>query len=559
MSNDFVQYLNSLHNGSASNQNAIAEMQIASPYFASIQVKRRIVSFLKKKIENKEFVILTGHAGDGKTTLLAQVLEELGRSQSKLKDLDTVDCGFQFHYVKDFSELTRAEQIQELKQCFGFNGASLIIANTGPLLNAFKALTGKEGIESELLEAMDSSAGEEINITELGKVFILNIARIDNTDFIRPFISNLIADAHWTACKNCPASNNCPVLFNQQILKENTDRAISFIKNSYVWLQEYDRRATIRQITAHLTYAMTGGLSCHQIMKNAVPKLRYRYLFSNLFFGYVDNTPAKDAAQIRCITLVNSAGFDKKQTVVDYDLFNKTDYNLYFSAPVASLFTQILQGGNYISPENSQAVIKRAYLFFGQNSPEKNREQMKQTFSEWFDTYMDIRDRGMKPKDWLRKAICKSINALFVGEELDDSFPYINLTLRRNNEQTCNVQLLAGQINIDDVRLKVVPIKTISSASQWRLELQTGNVNFPIGLPLLNYFAEIHRGIIMTDIDPLLSNGIDSLKAQLLSNHAAHKEENEDEDEHAVRLIYMCGNQWRKRTLLISNHSVDHE
>ncbi len=558
MKNDFVQYLNSLHNGSASNQNAIAEMQIASPYFASTQVKRKIVDFLKEKVENKQFIILTGHAGDGKTTLLAQVLDALDCTQKKLSSYGKVNCGFDFYYVKDFSELTREDQMQKLSDCFSFDGASLVIANTGPLLNAFKLLTGDEETESTLLDAMDSSTGEQLTIAGYGDVFVLNIARIDNTDFIRPFINNLVADKHWDTCKNCPVAETCPIFFNRNILKDNADRAIKFIENSYLWLQEYDRRATIRQITAHLTYAITGGLSCYRVVKNASPKYRYKYLYSNLFFGYIGNQLAKDATQIRCIQLINSIGFDKKQTIVDYDLFNKFDYDLYFSAPIASLFTQVLQGGSFISPESSQPILKRAYLFFGQNSQEKNDEQMKQTFSEWFDTYLAARQNGKKPKDWLRKAICKSINTLFVGEELDDSLSHINLTLRRNNEQTCNVQLLVGQINVDDVKLKVVPINTISGSLQYRLELQTGSVNFPISLPLLNYFEEIHRGIIMTDIDPLLSNGIDSLKAQLLSSHAAHHED-EDDDEHVVRLIYMCGNQWRKRALQIGEHSVDHE
>jgi len=558
MKNDFVQYLNSLHNGSASNQNAIAEMQIASPYFASIQVKRQIVDFLKEKVEDKQFIILTGHAGDGKTTLLAQILDALGCTQKKLKPVDTVNCSFDFHYVKDFSELTHEKQKQELSDCFRFDGASLVIANTGPLLHAFKKLTDDEEVESILLDAMDSSTGEQLTIAGYGNVFILNIARVDNTDFIRPFINKLVADVHWNTCKNCPVAETCPMLFNRNILKDNADRAIKFIENSYIWLQEYDRRATIRQITAHLSYAITGGLSCYRVAKYANSMNRYQYLYSNLFFGYIGNQPAKDAAQIRCIHLFNSIGFDKKQTVVDYDLFNKSDYKLYFSAPVASLFTQVLQDGSYVSPENSQPVLKRAYLFFGQNSQEKNDEQMKQTFSEWFDTYLEARQNGKKPKDRLRKAICKSINALFVGGELDDSLSHINLTLRRNNEQTCNVQLLAGQINVDDVKLKVVPIDTISGSLKYRLELQTDSVNFPIGLPLLNYFEEIHRGIIMTDIDPLLSNGIDSLKAQLLSSHASHQEE-DDDDEHVVRLIYMCGNQWRKRALQIGEHSVDHE
>ncbi|MEF9880016.1 MAG: hypothetical protein RR975_11415, partial [Clostridia bacterium] len=74
-----------------------------------------------------------------------------------------------------------------------------------------------------------------------------------------------------------------------------------------------------------------------------------------------------------------------------------------------------------------------------------------------------------------------------------------------------------------------------------------------ITLPLLNYFYEIYRGIIITDIDPLLSNGIDSLKAQLLSSYSKATDENE------VPLVYLSGNRWVKRKLIVNDHSIDHD
>ena len=117
MTNSFVAYLNSLHNDQSSNQNAIAEMHIKSPFFSSTQVERPLISYLCDQLKNEKFVVLTGHAGDGKTTLLAQVLDELGVPQPELLKKGTVDCGFTLRYIKDFSELTAEEQKQELQEC----------------------------------------------------------------------------------------------------------------------------------------------------------------------------------------------------------------------------------------------------------------------------------------------------------------------------------------------------------------------------------------------------------------------------------------------------------
>ncbi len=192
--NPYVDYLNTLHNGNAANQNAIGEMQISSPYFAATQVKRPLVDFIKKKVLDGCFVILTGHAGDGKTTLLAQVLDELGKRQDVLYPSADIDCGsISVHYVKDFSELTHEKQDKELYTCFHRAEPSILIANTGPLLGAFDRLDDND-YESMLLDILDLPAGGSMSIENQGDVFLLNIARVDNIDFIRPYINNLIEE-----------------------------------------------------------------------------------------------------------------------------------------------------------------------------------------------------------------------------------------------------------------------------------------------------------------------------------------------------------------------------
>ena len=551
--NTFVDYLNSLHNGNAANQNAIGEMQISSPFFTSTQVKRPLVDFIKNKVVNGEFIILTGHAGDGKTTLLAQVLEALGYKQDELLPSADIDCGSQvIHYIKDFSELTREMQDTELFSCFHRQGTSILIANTGPLLRAFSDLDQND-YEAELLDLMDLPSGGYINVDNIGKAFLLNIARVDNTDFIKPYLGNLVAKCNWSDCEQCPYAHKCPIYFNRNMLAEKLTRASEFIEKVYIWLQEYDHRATIRQITAHLTYSITGGLNCAAVANHCADTWRYRYLFSNLFFGCDANRLRGGAKQIRGIQLVNEAKFDAKPTSVDYDLFNKNQYAYFYPAELARVFEDAFIKHHHSDAGVVQAVLKRAYLFFGQSTAEKDAAQTKETFSEWFDVYLRIKKNGEKPKEVYKKSICNAINTLFVGETLDDTADHIDLTLRRNNEQTSNVQLLSGRISTDNISLKCEPYDTVSGQKQYHLVFSTGKVNYRINLPLLNYFCEIYHGIIITDIDPMLSNGIDSLKAQLLSNYPASYDDNE------VPLVYLSGNKWMKRKLIVGEHSIDHD
>ena len=177
MANPFVDFLNTLHNEKGSNQNAIAEMQVGSSWFAEMQVKRDIIDFLRTKIEAGQCVILTGHAGDGKTTLLAQVLQALELQVSVLQSIGDISVPVSLHYVKDFSELKQDVQDEQLQICVTRDGASLLIANTGPLLNSFKRMLGDE-CESRLLDAMDAPAGGMFRVSDQHEVFILNIARV---------------------------------------------------------------------------------------------------------------------------------------------------------------------------------------------------------------------------------------------------------------------------------------------------------------------------------------------------------------------------------------------
>lgn len=555
MANGFVEFLNSIQNYGSSNQNAIAEMAIKSPYFKQIQVHRQIISYLHDKIDNNEFIILTGHAGDGKTTLLSQVASSFDVNLTSLDPVGSINLGDKtLSYAKDFSELTYDVQDEIIRNAFKNDSPVLLIANTGPLMNSFKRIC-PDCSETDILSAMDIPAGKEIYYSDLGKVYILNIARVDNTDFIVPFLRNILQDDLWKDCEVCPHKESCHIISNRNILQNRFPTASRTIKDFYVWLQEYDKRATIRQMTAHFAFSLTGGMTCKDVAKRANQNMKYDYLFSNLFYGCKGARLLQDSQNLECVNLINEEGFDKKPTTIDYRLFNDRDYNALFVSPLSELLDSSINGGVFRNPDDVQVIVKRAYLFFGTGSNEEREEQRKQTFSEWYDTYLDLRSNGGHPVGKMKESICQAINTLFIGEMItgEESHSVINLTLRRNNEQTCNVQLLCGRIDTDQISLKCVPEDTIAGYTQYRLVLHYKDLNYTIGLPLLNYFNEIHKGIILTDIDPLLSNGIDSLKAELLERCEKKHDDNE------VPVVYLHGNRWRRRKLIINEHSIDHD
>ena len=90
--NDFVNYLNGLHNYFAQNQNAYGERNITSHFYHKIMVTIDICDYIISLITNKDphIIILTGHAGDGKTSIMYQVLERLGVSAADLTPVQEV-------------------------------------------------------------------------------------------------------------------------------------------------------------------------------------------------------------------------------------------------------------------------------------------------------------------------------------------------------------------------------------------------------------------------------------------------------------------------------------
>ena len=76
----YIDYVNSLHNYNAQNENAYGEKNVDSPYFEEVMVRVGLCDYIKDNLTEKEphIVILTGHAGDGKTSIMYQVLTDLG-------------------------------------------------------------------------------------------------------------------------------------------------------------------------------------------------------------------------------------------------------------------------------------------------------------------------------------------------------------------------------------------------------------------------------------------------------------------------------------------------
>ena len=180
--NGFVDYLNSTNNVGGNSTGSLAESQVKSEYYDKVKVERRIGNYITDSIisNNHRTYILTGHAGDGKTSILVQVLKSLGYIQPG-EGLEREKEYSNFFYVKDMSEIAEENQVASLRKAIDMphmGKSGLLISNTGPLIKSFVAMIEEDRkkagqqlsriekieIQNKLLTQLDKNKDTAISI-----------------------------------------------------------------------------------------------------------------------------------------------------------------------------------------------------------------------------------------------------------------------------------------------------------------------------------------------------------------------------------------------------------
>ena len=554
MGNEFISYLNSMNNASGDNINALAEAQVTNKYYSSIRVDRKLGKFIQNKITNgeKKTYIITGHAGDGKTSILVQILKDLNLLEEgeglKIEDIKSKG-DINVMYVKDMSELSEQQQLDLLKKSLNapeVDASSILISNTGPLIKSFVKLLGtseelKDEIEDILLKQLDSNKCEEINICG-NKFYLINIARIENIGFVREIINKICNESLWQECNGCEKEEFCPIYFNRKCVLENKERVISFIEMYYRWLQENDKRITIRQMLSQISFAFTGNVNCSDITKYYNNKYaKFNFNFANLFFGYKGIQKIDDSNQIRGIELIEK--LDDCSVEEDYEIVVKENFN-YFNDSIAYVIKDIWsqyskQIDKFSENEENEIVdkqhsirkaIRRFFLIYGLSEDKRELNKLyNKVYGEVFSQYINAITETMSKRE--RKKFAKIIyEALYIKNigvpPSDRSDLY--LTLTRNDGSFQSVLLLLAKANEKDLEVKQVSrnveIEDVEKSYLLKLKIRNDD-EFNLTLPLMMYFYSVVNGEISTEINPSLSHGLAELNAKLIKNFREDIEE----------------------------------
>ena len=570
MKNGFVSYLNTMHNASGSNEHAIAENNINSKdnYSKTILFERNITEKIIEKLCKGmgKVVILTGHAGDGKTSILQEIVRRCTGKEmdsEKLQDEFVYENNRHIHYVKDMSEHEREEQIQIFREAMEGvkkEESVILISNTGPLFHSLQELGMGEERIIELLDTTELKENEE-NFRDYEKVpiVVVNLALFDNSDIIGKFLEKTLQEELWSNCQSCEKREYCPICFNQENMRENKEQIMNFCEWYYRWNFEHGERFTVRQILAHLSYAITGNLNCENIAKLPGGRNQKRILyntFSNLFFGYHYekglSIPDVDALQIKPIALVQRQKLDTRKIPAEYALFVQN--NLYIFRPKMEELLESCKEGQIGMLEEKKEyfrVMKRAYFMYHQKGEQENLDIQKAVFSEMFSDYMQLQNSERIRKDIImniKRIAFQGLHVLFMGVPADED-DKIYLTARRRGRMMQNVQISQGVIYKGDLEICIDVKENMTNGKKEKvIQLFYNNEYMELKLPVLEYFKELESGLIQNKIDPRLSQGVENIKAKL---YQARRKNRED-----LTIIYFDGRKFQKTEVIVDESEI---
>ena len=399
----FINYLNALLRIHGGNENALAEFQAQNPLFARIAVEHPLEEDIIKDLQKgTHCVILTGHAGDGKTTLAFAVYRKLlglhpGQSfpESGQSCINFSIEGHNALLIKDLSEQERHNHGDLMQSLLDSDTRSLLVSNTGALLEFFRSQEPDKPkrlqLESDLLTSLSKERDDRFTFKDR-KFKIYNLALRDNLPLAKAVLDKMLAPELWEKCETCQHSSNCPVNFNRSCLADENNPARQRMFLAYRRLQAYGSRLTMRQLSEHLAYCLTGGLNEQCLCRaTALPKKCNTVHLYNLFFGGPHAKPDSLVADMAAIRAIQQQQLGMHPLpCMDKKLWHVLPVNgetLGISEQVLPFFKQLTQRGStqkYPLRSAEARLQTRRLLFFCADPSETSEPSLRERLQKEF-------------------------------------------------------------------------------------------------------------------------------------------------------------------------------
>lgn len=547
MENPFVAYLNTLQGTDGNNKGSLAEAQARNPLFKELRVHHPLAEEILSELTGNDggHVILTGHAGDGKSTLALEVIRALRNLppddplRDGLKKRESIPCnGRTIIIIKDLSECTAEDRAALVEDLFrpGSTDRFLLVSNTGALLSLFRENRERTGedvgtIEDRLLDAMDSDTRQAFAFGPL-TFGVHNLARKDNLDLGMQMLARMVHSPQWAPCKECPVSDSCPLRMNRDLLAKHYELAANRIRLLYFRAYAYGERLTMRQMAAHFSFLLTGGATCRELsaqVESGAEIRPERHLFTNLFWGDNGEREYPQAVrQLHAVSVMLEQGFNTRFSPRQERRF----WNFGGSSPLAVTdpeladFESRVRGGKKASlPDQAAALVRRQYrrlVYFLGTAPNGEKEGFEEFLSTFLDSprLLDVMGWRETPETFKAKSLVVPIYCV-LQEEFSGMRPpdgtnkagtlYITLN-RRESEVRQSVQLVLSKFDFHDyLELRLVA-GTPALCGVGRLE----GIRLDLPLPFLDYLTARNKGKLGRGLQRSYRDRIEDFKARIL-------------------------------------------
>ena len=433
--------------------------------------------------------------------------------------------------LKDMSELNIDTRRDYLSSAFGSKGNWVIVSNTGPLLTSIvdalsrtnlasqDTLSQVLGLLSQDLDVNDESNNlESLKINVDGKnLYIINVAKLDNIEIALEIFRKIVTHKEWQLL--IQSHPNHPIIKNYLTIYHHLDSVIDSIRLTYLYLLNYERRLTLRQMLAHLAASITMGYELEDTTEQTI-------LFSDAFFGRVEaNTwhQAKNLKLIELISRLNLGGYtslEVENIITNLEAFSHT------SEPLKTIIANYIQQDIDSRSSKIKSSLRRILFIYRLQQNTETSEtldakaiflsspQIRQ-FSNWrldstnFDE--DVRT--------LKKSCLAALNAFYSNSEDPKK---LNITLKRSDSSVfqiaqlriCSIPESSFSVGYDNI--KKLPYFYVKSNRNIRLDLS---------LPLLDYIENILANNISDSLNPIYKTQLEKFKLSLIQQFSDDEKE----------------------------------
>ena len=554
--NNFVRYLDQFNVLSPNHSKIYDEYSDANEQFA-IKIDTKIEDHLLKLFNtNPRSVIMSGNAGDGKTRLCRSIYENFtGEPNLVWPESGIMEILFnegKIRIVKDLSELTDTVILKELTllQSYIQNQHDskiyyLIAANEGKLT---KFLSQHESL-SYLREKI---SGRFLNYEENDdQLYLVNLQDVTSSIYADRILKEWNEEKNWTACEECNKKNKCVINLNHRRLTENQVR--ERIVEQYRLADCLGIHITMREILIHMSYVITGGLTCDDIMNAdySVIVKHSEYAYYNNFYGIQLSEGSSEEMSVVNIFKKFDPGNVSVSTIDDFLLNGDLslddtiikNHSKIFDNEIDMLFGYIRRNIDLYRIQDTTNEAKELFEFmpklrrkyFFEDNWNDNQNGYELIPYRYFYNFIEIINDKSKHSG-ARKEIIQGLNAAFSKKLISDSETQlfaVNENLLIHQAFTSGQVKLNVEIQRDDIDFLPSKIYMVLG-DQARLEVR---------LPVFEYLYRVSRGGLFSTLKHEVEILLNTFRNDLINTSELEEYElcilsiDENKGEYSVKTI----------------------